>query len=134
MGGVANKLFGENMNSIYLTLPYLPSLDDFSPHLQKICDKRLLTNGGPFHQPQPDCQVSRDAMYEKLKTNNIYDHRYFCPLISDFTMCRGLRSVSHSNLPVASLSAQRILCLPIYPALDDDEQNRVISAIHEAAA
>jgi dTDP-4-amino-4,6-dideoxygalactose transaminase len=134
MGGVANELFGENMKHIYLTLPYLLSLDEFSPHLQKTCDKVLLTNGGPFHQPQPDCPPSRDAMYEKLKNNNIYDRRYFCPLISDFTMCRGLRSVSHSNLLVASLSAQRVLCLPIYPALNDDEQNRVISAIHEAAA
>lgn len=35
---------------IYVTQPYLPPLDEFIPYLQQIWDKKILTNGGPFHQ------------------------------------------------------------------------------------
>jgi dTDP-4-amino-4,6-dideoxygalactose transaminase len=35
---------------IYVTQPYLPSLDDFIPYLREILDSRILTNGGPMHQ------------------------------------------------------------------------------------
>lgn len=36
--------------SIYVTQPYLPPLDEFVPYLEKIWSNRVLTNGGPFHQ------------------------------------------------------------------------------------
>ena len=35
---------------IYVTHPYLPPLEEFIPYLQQIWDKKILTNGGPFHQ------------------------------------------------------------------------------------
>jgi len=35
---------------IYVTQPYLPPLEEFIPYLQEIWDKKILTNGGPFHQ------------------------------------------------------------------------------------
>jgi dTDP-4-amino-4,6-dideoxygalactose transaminase len=37
-------------NPIYVTQPYLPPLEEFIPYLQQIWDKKILTNGGPFHQ------------------------------------------------------------------------------------
>lgn len=36
--------------TVYVTKPYLPPLDEFIPYLQAIWDKKILTNGGPFHQ------------------------------------------------------------------------------------
>lgn len=35
---------------IYVTQPYLPPLEEFIPYLRQIWDKKILTNGGPFHQ------------------------------------------------------------------------------------
>ena len=35
--------------SIYVTQPSLPPLEEFIPYLQKIWDSKILTNGGPFH-------------------------------------------------------------------------------------
>ena len=35
---------------IYVTQPYLPPLEEFTPYLQKIWDNKILTNGGPFHK------------------------------------------------------------------------------------
>jgi dTDP-4-amino-4,6-dideoxygalactose transaminase len=65
-----------------------------------------------------DFPITRDALYEKLKLNGIHPRRYFYPLISEFPMYRGLPSANPDNLPVASIAAQRILCLPIYPDLE----------------
>jgi dTDP-4-amino-4,6-dideoxygalactose transaminase len=35
---------------IHVTKPYLPPLDEFIPYLEKIWNKKILTNSGPFHQ------------------------------------------------------------------------------------
>lgn len=35
---------------VYVTQPYLPSLEEFIPFLQKIWNNKILTNSGPFHQ------------------------------------------------------------------------------------
>jgi len=61
--------------------------------------------------------ISRDDLYEKLKENNIFARRYFYPLISDFEPYHKLPSASPENLPIATLAAQQVLCLPIYVEL-----------------
>lgn len=66
---------------------------------------------------RPDYPLTRDALFHKLKDAGIHPRRYFYPLISDFPMYRGLPSAVRENLPVASVAAQQILCLPIYPDL-----------------
>lgn len=76
-----------------------------------------------------DYPISRDALYKKLRDNNIYARRYFYPLISDFPMYRGLQSAHRNNLPVATNAALKVLCLPIYPNLQQEEQERVAAII-----
>ena len=34
----------------YVTKPYLPPLNEFLPYLEKIWERKVLTNGGPFHE------------------------------------------------------------------------------------
>ncbi len=78
-----------------------------------------------------DYPMSRDDLYHLLKKNDIHPRRYFYPLISDFPMYRGLPSANSENLPVATVAAQQILCLPIYPGLElavVDEICRLITA------
>lgn len=77
-------------------------------------------------------RLSRDALYDKLKEQGIFARRYFYPLITDFPMYRGLPSAKPANLPVATAAAQRVLCLPIYPALEDEDVMRIVRAIAEA--
>jgi dTDP-4-amino-4,6-dideoxygalactose transaminase len=71
-------------------------------------------------------------LYWRLRDAGIHGRRYFFPLISDFPMYRGLPSAQRANLPVAADAAARVLCLPIYPALQDEEQSRVIDLIRGA--
>lgn len=73
--------------------------------------------------------MSRDELYDLLKKHDIFARRYFYPLISEFPMYKGLVSSKQSNLTVAHQVASRVLCLPIYPDLTKEDQNRIITII-----
>lgn len=74
-------------------------------------------------------RLTRDELYQKLKENNIFSRRYFYPLISNMPMYRGLDSSIKGNLPIANELANKVLCLPIYTDLLEDEQDEIISLI-----
>lgn len=74
-----------------------------------------------------DYPMSRDDLNQKLREIGIHPRRYFYPLVSEFPMYRGLPSAQKDNLPVATLAARQVLCLPIYPDLD-------ISVVHEISS
>jgi len=76
-----------------------------------------------------DYPLSRDGLYEALKDNDIHPRRYFYPLISDFPMYRGLPSAKRDNLPMATVAADQILCLPIYPDLEVSVINKIVDII-----
>lgn len=78
---------------------------------------------------EPAYGHSRDALYEQLKSRNIFTRRYFYPLISSFPIYRNLPSAIPNNLPVATSTAQKVLCLPIYPDLSQAAQDDVIGLI-----
>lgn len=73
--------------------------------------------------------LSRDELYEKLKSNGILSRRYFYPLISNMPMYRGLPSADTTHLSHANVLAEKVLCLPIYSDLNYLEQSLVINCI-----
>jgi dTDP-4-amino-4,6-dideoxygalactose transaminase len=73
--------------------------------------------------------LTRDQLYDHLKDHNVYARRYFYPLITDFPMYRGINSANPDNLPVATDAANRIICLPIYPEMSEDDQSHIISLL-----
>jgi dTDP-4-amino-4,6-dideoxygalactose transaminase len=81
---------------------------------------------------EPEYPLSRDALYLKLKANGIHPRRYFYPLISEFPMYRGLPSARRDNLPVATEAAKKVLCLPIYPALEEQQVASITDQIADA--
>ncbi len=83
----------------------------------------------PIFITEKEYGISRDALYEKLKENNILGRRYFYPLISNFPVYRGLDSASPENLPVAIKLAEQVLCLPMYAELTDEDVERVIKVV-----
>lgn len=64
--------------------------------------------------------IGRDDLYDRMLASGVHPRRYFYPLISEFSMYRGLPSSHRDNLPVASQAAERVLCLPIYPGLETE--------------
>ena len=73
--------------------------------------------------------LSRDALYQKLKVAGINGRRYFYPLISDMPMYRGLPSSKAENLVAARSAAEGVICLPIYPSLQDQQVDTVATMI-----
>ena len=78
---------------------------------------------------RPDYSLSRNQLFEKLRDNGIYARRYFYPLISDFPMYRSLPSAAPANLPTAQKAANEVICLPIYPILELEQQQDIINLI-----
>lgn len=83
---------------------------------------------------EPDFPASRDEVYTALKEQGIHARRYFYPLISDFPTYRDLPSAQPANLPVARAVSNKVLCLPIFPDLKQDVQDKVIAVIRGLAA
>lgn len=78
-----------------------------------------------------DYPLSRDALYQKLKRHGIHGRRYFYPLISEMPMYRGLATASQMNLPNATQVASQVLCLPVFPELEDEDLERIVGVILE---
>ena len=74
---------------------------------------------------------SRDEVYGALKKRNVFSRRYFYPLISQFPTYRGLESALPGNLPVAEEITQKILCLPLYPELNESDATKIVNIITE---
>jgi dTDP-4-amino-4,6-dideoxygalactose transaminase len=73
--------------------------------------------------------ITRDHLYETLKTYNVFTRRYFYPLCSEFPFYRELPSSNVENLPVAHRVASEVLCLPFYGSLGPDGAQRVCEII-----
>ena len=85
----------------------------------------------PIFITEKEYGMSRDALYEKLKDNNILGRRYFYPLISNFPVYRGLESANPANLPVATRLANQVLCLPMYADMTEEDISRILGVIKQ---
>lgn len=76
-----------------------------------------------------DYRMSRDALYEFMKTQNVFARRYFYPLITDFEPYKDSPSATPAYLPVANRLANQVICLPIHHSLTDEDIERVLNCI-----
>ena len=73
--------------------------------------------------------MTRDELYEKMKTANVYGRRYFYPLITAFDPYKDYPSASMENLPVATKIADQVICLPMHHALSNEDIERIMYCI-----
>jgi dTDP-4-amino-4,6-dideoxygalactose transaminase len=78
---------------------------------------------------RPSYQISRNALYEKLKSQEIFSRRYFYPLITDFSTYADFPSARPNNVIKASNIASQVLCLPIYPHLEISAVDKIARII-----
>lgn len=78
---------------------------------------------------EPEFRMTRDELYEELKTKNILSRRYFYPIISNMPMYRGIESAAVSNLPHSNSTSDKVLCLPIFNEMTKEDFERVIAVI-----
>ncbi|WP_346856189.1 DegT/DnrJ/EryC1/StrS family aminotransferase [uncultured Draconibacterium sp.] len=110
---------------------YCKHLDNIDGIERIVVPENLHYNYGyfPVFIDEQKYGMTRDALYEKLKANNIFGRRYFYPLISQFPTYRGLESARPENLPVAEMITDSVICLPIYPDLTRDDLKRILDII-----
>ena len=73
--------------------------------------------------------MTRDDLYDKMKSANVLGRRYFYPLISEFSTYKGLPSAARENLPIAHKMADTVICLPMHHALSNDDIERTLDLI-----
>lgn len=79
-----------------------------------------------------DYPLSRDQLYFRLHEYGIRGRRYFSPLIPEFPMYRNLPGNNLDMWPIAHEASQRVVCLPMYPGLNQKDQELIIQALsHE---
>lgn len=83
----------------------------------------------PIFVNEKEYGMSRDALYEKMKQNGVLGRRYFYPLISTFSVYRGLPSANPENLPIATKMADEVICLPMHAKLCENDVVRIIDLI-----
>ena len=83
----------------------------------------------PIFVNEQEYGMSRNALYEKMKSANVLGRRYFYPLISTFSPYSSLPSSAAGNLPVAAQLADSVICLPMHATLTDEDLERIINII-----
>ncbi len=71
-------------------------------------------------------QVNRDEIKSILEQHKIYARKYFYPLVSEFT---AYKLFNKGNTPIAKKISEKILTLPLYPDLTDEEIDRICDII-----
>lgn len=78
-----------------------------------------------------DCDLNRDEVMDYLKQKNVHCRRYFYPLISDHECYATYRPEKSNDLQNARYTADRILCLPLYPSLSTEQARSIMTMIKE---
>ena len=76
---------------------------------------------------------TRDEVYDYLLNRGYYSRKYFYPLISEFPAYKGLESALPAHLPVATRVSRQVLCLPIYPDLEEAHVEKIAALLTSAS-
>lgn len=77
---------------------------------------------------------SRDDLFERLKSYNVFARKYFYPLCTDYACYRDLPSAAAGHLPVAHEVVEQVLCLPLYGTLALSDVDRICEIVLEIQA
>ena len=72
---------------------------------------------------------TRDQIHEKLGQHDIIARKYFYPLTNSFDCYQGLPGFDPNATPVAKYIAERVLTLPLYADLTEEDVDRICNVI-----
>lgn len=124
------KQYVDALQDVHGIKIFQPMVDSFASNLSPLTSN-LNYSYFPIFVDEEQYGISRDALYEKMKNNNVLGRRYFYPLITDFEPYRDIPSANPSNLPVANKIANQVICLPMHHALSEEDVKRVIDCIRK---
>ena len=71
--------------------------------------------------------LSRDELADVLRERKIFARKYFYPIVTEFSCYKDVYPFAEDS--VAKYVSERILCLPLYDTMTDEDVEEVISAI-----
>jgi dTDP-4-amino-4,6-dideoxygalactose transaminase len=96
---------------------------------------RTVVNSKDNYSYMPVCfkdKTKRDQIYSELIKNKIKPRKYFYPLTTESEYFKHQsNAINKDSLKVAYDISSRVLCLPIYPDLDIEIVDRIVSIIGE---
>ena len=97
----------------------------------RLCDVQsgVKTNYAYFPVVFDSYKYTRDEVYEKLKQENIVARKYFYPLANDYDCYRDFPTAGAEKTPVAKFIADRVLTLPLYADLAEEDVQRICEII-----
>lgn len=107
---------------------FQPLVDALASNLSPLAS-RLNYSYFPIFVDEEQYGISRDALYENMKANNVLGRRYFYPLITDLAPYKDIHSANPANLPIANKIANQVICLPMHHVLSDEDVKQVIDCI-----
>ena len=103
---------------------YQPIVDSFNSDVIKLNYSYF-----PIFIDAEKYRMTRDALYEKLKSEGVFGRRYFYPLITGFEPYRNYPSASKENLPMANRMADSVICLPMHDGIEKKDFELIIDNI-----
>ena len=76
----------------------------------------------PILIDENEFSFNRDQLFNYLRRYNIFARKYFYPLCTDYAF---FKKDNNPQLPIATKISNRILCLPLYGELTQDEINKI---------
>lgn len=76
-----------------------------------------------------DYPISRDELYDKFKSINIYTRKYFYPACHDYECYKNDLAVKLADLSVVDNIKHKVLCLPYYGNLEHSIANQICEVI-----
>lgn len=95
----------------------------------KLCEAKRMVQSNYAYFPVvfDGYKLNRDEIMEKLKVNNVFARKYFYPLTSQYECYKGMFDVKET--PIAEYISKRVLTLPLYGELKQDEIDMICNII-----
>lgn len=99
----------------------------------KICHEQENVHGNYSYFPVifDGIKFNRDEVFDCLVSKNIYPRKYFYPLTNTLKCYSDLPSVGSEKTPTAKYLSERVLTLPLYPDLSEEEVDKICNIIFE---
>ena len=123
------KQYVEALQDVQGIKLFQPMIDSFASSPNSLSPCRLNYSYFPIFVDEGQYGISRDALYEKMKANNVLGRRYFYPLITDFEPYKDIPSANPANLPIANKIANQVICLPMHHSLSEEDVKRVVECV-----
>jgi len=74
-------------------------------------------------------RMSRDELYDRLKSQGVYARRYFYPLLTDLNAYSSNQSIKNGNIINARKASREVICFPMSGDLERDDLERVLRVV-----